>query len=213
MTKCLVVFFSQGGTTRRIAESIAKGIRSGDIDVNLFNIKDGQLPDLKKYDVLGIGSPTYYFRPPFIVSDCLDNLPDLSGKKVFTFILHGTYPGDAGNRVRRALKNKGGSEIGYSRYYGADYFLGYVKQGYLFSPDQPKPEKIGEAEQFGRELAARVAGKPYTQQDYDPAPAVIYRLQRVLLSRFLIRHQYSRLFGADKKACSACGLCMKLCPT
>jgi len=213
MPKSLIVFFSQGGTTTRIAESIAEGLRAAKFEVHLHNIKDGRPPDPRNYDILGIGSPTYYFRPPFNVIEYLNGLPDLVGKPFFVFVLHGTDCGDAGNIIRRALEHKGAREIGYSRCLGADYFLGYLKRGYLFSPHHPEAKELAQAEIFGREVAAHYAGKPYGKQEYDASPSIIYRLERSLVNRFMIRQMYSRLIWVNAKKCSACGLCMKLCPT
>ncbi|MGC1455505.1 MAG: EFR1 family ferrodoxin [Nitrospirota bacterium] len=212
MSRCLIVFFSQGGTTSRIAASIAEGLRAGNHEVDLHNLKEGPPPDPGPYDLLGIGTPAYYFRPPFMVSDYLDSLPDLSGKPVFAFVLHGSLCGDAGNRVRRALARKGGRETGYARYHGADYFLGYLKRGYLLSPSHPKPEAITQAKQFGQEVAAYCAGKAYARPAYDVPPAVIYRLERFLVNRLFVRQIFSRLLWLNKKKCNACGICVKLCP-
>ncbi len=213
MHRCLIVFFSQCGTTSRIAESIALGLRAGNYSIDLHNLKDGPPPDHTTYDILGIGTPAYYFRPPFIVSDYLNSLHDLSGKPVFAFVLHGSYCGDAGNAVRHALARKGGKETGYARYYGAHYFLGYLKQGYHFSPNHPRPEEIAQAEHFGQEVAARCAGKAYVKPAYDAPPAMIYRLERFLVNRLFMQQMYSRLLRLNRKKCNVCGICVKLCPT
>ncbi len=212
MSKCLIVYLSQGGTTSTIAASVAKGLRSRTTDVTLHNLKDGPPPDPAAFDILGIGTPVYAWRPPFMVSDYLNNLPDLSGKPVFVFLLHGAYSGDAGSIVRRRLERKGGKEIGYSRYRGADLFLGYLRRGYLFSPDNPKPEETSQAEQFGQGVAAHFAGKAYAKPEYDAPPAVIYRIERFLINRLFVRLLYSRLFRVNRKKCNACGICKKLCP-
>ena len=213
MPKSLVVYYSQGGTTTRIAESIAEGLRAAEYEVQLHNIKDGQPPDPRNYDILGIGSPTYYFRPPFNVIEYLNGLPDLVGKSFFVFVLHGTYSGDTGNIIRRTLERKGAREIGYSRCLGADYFLGYLKRGYLFSPHHPQAKEVAQAEIFGREVTAYHASKPYVKPEYDASPAIIYRLERFLINRFMVRQMYSRLLWVHAEKGSACGLCMKLCPT
>jgi flavodoxin/NAD-dependent dihydropyrimidine dehydrogenase PreA subunit len=212
MSRCLIVFFSQGGTTNRVAESIARGLRAGNHEVDLHNLKNGPPPDAGAYDILGIGTPAYYFRPPFIVSDYLDSLPALAGKPVFVFVLHGSLCGDAGNVVRRALESKGGKEVGYSRYKGADYFLGYLKRGYLLSPNHPKPEELAQADQFGKDVAARCEGRAYAKPPYDAPPAVIYRLERFLINRLFVRQLYSRLIRLNRKKCTACGMCARLCP-
>ena len=161
MSRCLLVYYSQGGTTSRIANAVAKGLREARHVVALHNLKDGPAPGPGGYDVLGIGTPAYYFRPPFIVNDHLEILPGLSGKPFFAFVVHGVDPGDAGNATRRSLERKGGKEIGYRRYFGADTFLGYLKRGYLFSPDHPTHDEIAQAEQLGREIAACLGGKEY----------------------------------------------------
>lgn len=213
MSSCLIVFFSQGNTTGRIAEAVAKGLRAQNHDVDLHNLKDGPPPDQGKYQILGIGCPAHYYRPAIIVSDYLAGLPNLSGKPVFSFVLYAAHVGDAGNRVRGELEKKGGREVAYARYPGAGYFLGYLKQGYHFSPNQPKPDRVAQAELFGREIAARLAGKPHAKASYDAPPHFIYRLERFLTGRFFIRQVYTRLFHVDRNKCTSCGACMKLCPT
>lgn len=102
MAKSLIVYFSLGGTTAQVAKAIADGLRAAGHEVDLCNIRNQQPPPLDGYEALGIGTPTYYFRPPFNVTDYVDSLPSLNGLPAFTFVLHGTYQGDAGNVVQRA---------------------------------------------------------------------------------------------------------------
>jgi flavodoxin/ferredoxin len=213
MTKSLIVHFSQGGTTAQVAESIAAGLRGAGFQTELCNLKDARPPDPVGYDLLGVGVPAYFFRPPFRLTEYLSSLPDLAGKPVFVFVLYGTQRGDAGSAVRRALAGKGGREIGYLGARGADFFLGYLKQGYLFSADHPTADELGAAENFGRALVRRAAGEEYRRPDADRPLAALYRLERFLTSRWLVRHVYSRLFHVRAKKCTACGLCRKICPT
>ncbi len=117
---------------------------------------------------------------------------------------------------------------------GADRFLGYVKLGYLFSHDRPSYQDLVEAEAFGRRIAERAAGDATARAESEPnAPTTraksepelspgrmemergtpaIYRLERFLTGRWLVRHLYSRLFRVDRGKCTACDICMKLCP-
>ena len=53
---------------------------------------------------MGIGTPVYYFRLPFNVSAYLQTLLGLEGKATFYFLLHGTYPGDAGKELQGLLQ-------------------------------------------------------------------------------------------------------------
>jgi flavodoxin/Pyruvate/2-oxoacid:ferredoxin oxidoreductase delta subunit len=213
MSKSLIVYFSQSGTTARVGEAIAVGLRAVEWQVDVCNLKDGPPPEVSGYDLIGIGSPVYYFRAPFNVVDYVKSLPDLSGRATFIFMLHGTYRGDTGTTLRRTLARKGAREVGYLHCRGADYFLGYLKQGYLFSPSSPTSDELTQAEMFGREVAARLAGQPYIMPEEDRPATAIYRLERFLTNRWLTRQIYSRFFTVSAKKCNACGLCMKLCPT
>ena len=213
MTKSLIVYFSQGGTTAQVAESISAGLRGAEHQVRLCNLKDERPPSLAGYDLLGTGFPVYIFRPPFNVLDYLEALPDLAGLSAFVFELYSIDRGDAGNLARRILRAKGAQEIGYFYTRGAEYFLGYLRQGYLFSADHPTAEELDMAEAFGREVSARFAGQEYPRPDEDEPPSGIYRLERFLTRRWLVKHVYSRLFRVKVQACIACGLCMKRCPT
>jgi flavodoxin/ferredoxin len=213
MSKSLIVYFSQGGTTARVAESIAAGLRAAQWTADLCNIKDEQPPDASEYDLIGIGSPVYIYRPPFNVMDYVESLPNLTGLASFVFVLYGTNRSDTGTILRHSLARKGAREVGYFHSRGADYFLGYLKRGYLFSPDHPTADELAQAEVFGREVAAHFAGQPYTRPEEDRPAAAMYRLERFLTNRGLTRQMYSRLFTVDAKKCNACGLCMKLCPT
>lgn len=212
MSKSLIVYFSLGGTTTQVAESVAAGLRAAGQEVTLCNIKDQHPPTLDGYDTLGIGSPTYYFRPPFNVMDYVNGLPALDGLPTFVFVLHGTYLGDAGNMIRRTLAQKHAREVGYFHCHGADFFVGYLKEGYLFSPDHPVAEELGRAEAFGQHVAACVDGQAYIKPPDDPVPALC-RIEQFLVNRWFTRQMYSRIFMLNKKKCTACGLCRKQCPT
>jgi flavodoxin/ferredoxin len=213
MPKCLIAYFSQGGTTAQVAESIAAGLRTAEYQVDLFNTRDGPPPSPSSYDVLGVGSPVYWYRLPFSVADYVNRLPRLDGLSAFSFVLYGTYRGETGTTLRRALSQKGAREVGYFHCRGADYFWGYVRQGTLFSPGHPTAQELDQAKVFGREVAARVAGGSYARPEDDRPAKAIYRLERFLAGRWLGNHMYSRLFTVDKKECTRCGLCIKLCPS
>ncbi len=213
MSKCLILYFSQSGSTARVAESIAAGLRQAQLDVHLHDMRDGRPPNPSGYDLLGVGSPTYYYQPPYNVIDTVEKLPDLSGLPAFVFVLHGTYRGNTGTVLRRALNRKGVHEVGYFHCHGADYALGYLREGVLFSPDHPTVEDLARAESFGRDVASRLHRRPDTRPKADPPPALIHRLQRLLANRWLARNLYTRCFRVDPQRCTSCGRCVADCPT
>jgi Flavodoxins len=212
MAKSLIVYFTQGGTTAQVAEAIASGLRSQKHQVDLHNMNDGKPPGLDGYDLLGIGLPVYIFRPPFKVMEYIHGLPELKGLPFFVFLLYGSLPGDAGNIVRRALTRKGGNEVGYFKARGADYYLGNIKSGYLFSPDNPTGLELDAAKTFGISISDRIAGAGYIREEDDNSPPFVYRFERFLTNKWFVKYNLSLLFFVKSKKCNSCGLCMKICP-
>lgn len=213
MKKVLIAYFSQGGTTAKIAEQIKKGIMDKNCDVDLYNIQDGKPPDIKKYEIFGIGFPVYIFRPPFNVMDFIKTLPNLNGMPFFLFLLYGTKPGTAGNVVRKTLSEKGGKEVGYTGYMGEDYFIGYLKRGYLISPGHPTKEELKKAYAFGKDVILHATGKEYAKPSYDPQPGLIYNIEQWMTIRPYVNQLYTHCFMVKKKKCNSCEICIKKCPT
>ena len=60
MAKALVIYFSRTGNTKKMAESVAEGIKNEGLEVVLKEAKDVDSEELLKYDAIAIGSPTYY---------------------------------------------------------------------------------------------------------------------------------------------------------
>ena len=162
---------------------------------------------------MGIGSPVYYFHLPLNVSHYVRQLPRLGGIPTFTFIVHGTQRADTANWLRRTLERKGGRETGYFHCRGEAHVLPLLREGYLFSPDRPSETELLEARRFGEVLAERAAGSTHIRLPLEHKPPLIYRLERLLASRWLMQHFHSRLFYVDSDKCTACGLCMEVCPT
>lgn len=211
MVKVLIATFSQTGTTKKVADRIAKGLSSSDCEVTHFSIARDELPDLDGFDVVGIGTPAYFFSPPSIVRDFVQNLKGFDDKSSFVFVLHGTHLGACGNWIRLKLKTKGFKDIGYFTSYGADYWLGYIKRGVLFSPDSPTEAELSSAEDFGKQIAARLSGQNQNIEPFDPSTPFMYRIERTVASRLFVKLIYSKAFRADSK-CDNCGICIKKCP-
>ncbi len=212
MARTLIAYFSQGGSTLKVAEQIAAGMKDNTRAVDLHDIRKGGIGDLSPYDVIGIGAPVYIFRVPFNVMKFIKDLPDLAGKAFFVFLTYGSIRGAAGNQPRRALAKKGGREIGYCSYKGSDYYLGYIKRGYFFSPDNPTSEELGSARAFGAEMAARLAGKTHARQPMDRRPGMIFTLQRLMSTKSQVKWLYTCSFKVNQRLCNSCGMCARVCP-
>ena len=60
MAKALVIYYSRTGNTKKMAESVAEGIKNEGMEVVIKEVKDVDAGELLKYDAIAIGSPTYY---------------------------------------------------------------------------------------------------------------------------------------------------------
>lgn len=212
MSRALLFYFTQGGSTLKVAEAITGGLRGRGYETEIRNIRDGVPPDFEEYQLYGFGSPTYIYRLPFAVKDFIQALPNLKDRPFFVFQGYGTLPGTAGTKHRRILRKKGGMEVGYFTYRGSDLFLGYLKMGVLFSPENPLGKELKDAEKFGEDVADRAAeGIEFVSVDDQP-PTLIHRMETMVMGRFMVNHFYIPFFKAGKESCRSCGHCVDICP-
>ncbi len=212
MVRCLLVYYSLGGTTERIANKIAIGLENTGYTVDKLNIKDGVVPPIENYDLLGIGTPSYCFSPPFLITDYLISLPK-SIIPFFTFVLYGSIIGDAGNWMRKRLTKKGGRDVGYFKCNGVEQFLGYIQRGVETYPTHPDVEDLKHAEDFGKSIKSNINNKEYQPEDFDKKPNLVYRFERFMNQKWMIQKIFYRFFKVKKSKCTKCGICSKICPT
>ncbi len=62
--KSLVVYFSPGGNTKKVAGAIVRGLESRDAGVKLLPLKEAGEEDLYAYDLVCLGAPAYNFSVP-----------------------------------------------------------------------------------------------------------------------------------------------------
>ncbi len=66
MPKVVIVYLSTSGNTKAMAEAIAEGIGSRNVDVQTVNFHEARIEDLKSADAIALGSSTFYYKmlPP-----------------------------------------------------------------------------------------------------------------------------------------------------
>lgn len=212
MSRALLLYLSVHGTTRKIAESIAAGLRAAGYHPTIRSVLGDSVDDLDEFDLLGIGYPAHYYRAPHPVERLVKGIPQLDGLPAFVFLSYGTYPGDAGTVIRHELADRGAWEVGYFETRGRDLYLGYLKEGYLFSSDSPREDDLIRAHDFGMCVGGRAECGLGSEAREDPEPNLMYRIQKLSTHPVLREQLYSRLFRVDESRCTACGACVAACP-
>jgi len=212
MVKCLIVYFSVGGTTKNVADKIVAGLESVGYTVDLHNLTDDVPPSIENYDLLGIGSPAYFVSLPFNVADYLKTIPKLN-IPFFSFILYGFVIGDGGNRLRKKLTKKGGRDVGYLKTRGREDFYGFVKSGYALFPNSPNAEDLERAENFGKSIKSNIENENYIPEEFDERPPFMFRFQRAINAKWITQLMLYKMIKVNKSKCTKCGICVNICPT
>ncbi|MFH1245334.1 MAG: NAD(P)H-dependent oxidoreductase [Candidatus Omnitrophota bacterium] len=58
--KVLVIYYSQTGHTKKMAQLVAEGVKSSGVDVELKDVQEVKAEELLRFQGIIIGSPTYY---------------------------------------------------------------------------------------------------------------------------------------------------------
>lgn len=80
MPKALVIYYTQSGNTKKMAESVAEGIQKAGVEAVVKDVLDVKVDELLKYDGIVIGSPTYYGSMSAQIKQLLDNSVKFHGK-------------------------------------------------------------------------------------------------------------------------------------
>jgi flavodoxin/ferredoxin len=207
-----IVYFSQTGNTKKVAEAIARGIKLSGKEVHLERLQDASAEWLRDADLIGIGTPVFYYKQPFNVTDFLTGLDGLEGKYAFFFITEGGHQANTLLRMTKILKKKGITSIDTFSCFGYDTFPVYIgKNRQLGHPDARELRSAGE---FGASLFVKLELIKRGRTDLVPKIKK-QRGKYHRLSLFLQKPVLDALFpkkDIDEDRCTRCEKCVKECP-
>jgi Fe-S-cluster-containing hydrogenase component 2/flavodoxin len=151
--KGIVVYYSGTGNNHKIARAIHRGMKEV-IECDVATVKEVAPKDMVKCDLIGIGSPIWYFREPANVRLFIYNLPDMAGKLAFIFSCHGTMPVGIFHSMVPPIQRKGLTIIGWNDWFGSNYYTLHGTKPYPLD-GHPDAIDLKEAEDWGREMAER----------------------------------------------------------
>lgn len=132
--KVLLVYFSLGGRTKKVAEKIVEGFNISDVSIesikytkksrdlireqdeimkgNLLNFRYNEIiKDLGPYDLIFFGFPTHGGRPATVFNGYLKHAQNLGGKNFIVFNTCRMIPGKTLEIMQAEIEQKGGSVV------------------------------------------------------------------------------------------------------
>lgn len=152
MTTIGVVYHSETGNTKKMAEEVVKGIERSENEVNvaLKTAEETDEDELLDWDGIIVGSPTYYGLPSAQIKDLFDR----SVKH------HGELEGKVGGAFTSAANRGGGNETTIVAILEMMLIHGMIVQG-TSKKDHYGPVALGKPDnralEGSRELGRRVA--------------------------------------------------------
>jgi ferredoxin/flavodoxin len=212
-----IIFFSQTGNTRQIAEAIAEGLsnKGGEVElVDWLEIKD-QTPGriLEDCDVLGIGTPVFFYQIPFCIRDWLRRFPQVKQRPYFFFVTYAVVVGTAFRDTDNILRKKGWRLIGHEAFLGFGSYQAYLPWPRL-SVQFPDAHEDAKARQFGEFQAIKYVCFRNNRRNFLERPAKapwFWRRKKLFLSKWMVNKIHPP-FVLDAAKCTGCGRCVRSCP-
>jgi flavodoxin/ferredoxin len=215
--KSVVLYFSQTGNTKKVAEAIQRGIKSAAGHCDLLRLQDAEIRNLSGYDLIGLGGPVFVFKPSVNLSIFMSRMTPLRGKPCFLFATHGGHPGNFMPAATRILERQGLEVVGA---FDCDGDVTRPSYPYPFwTGGHPDPVDLGMAAGFGQEMAerclnppgARRVSRPYFEWLDDP---IYFRSVKVWDANKIRSQDFIVPMALDQGQCAypGCRLCVDHCP-
>ena len=141
MPKVVVVYLSTSGNTKAMADAIAEGIESRNVEAQVMNFHEARIEEIKSADAVAIGSSTFYYKmlPP--MEKFIDSLSkaNVEGKIGAAFGSYG-WSGEAPVMIAEKMR-----ELGIK-----------VIDPVLRIQYQPTDKDLEECKQLGKDIAKKL---------------------------------------------------------
>ncbi|PVX27406.1 MAG: hypothetical protein CW716_02485 [Candidatus Bathyarchaeum sp.] len=101
--KACILYFSQTGNTKKLAETIAEALETDAV----FDINSTEPTVVNDYDVIVLGTPVHGFSPSVESVAYVGRLPQGNGKQVALFCTCRLWKGRTFSKLKGELKKKG----------------------------------------------------------------------------------------------------------
>jgi flavodoxin/ferredoxin len=211
--KTLIISFSQTGNTEKIGRRIQEGVINTTGQCDFIPLNEIDISSLKTYDLIGIGSPVFFYKEPFNVRDFITFLPDLNGQNWFVFCTHGNVIGNFFPSVASRLKNKNANVIGYFHSY-AGITVPYYPE-FSYTSGHPDSHDLEQATIFGHTIADLSPKIKDGTSPLIPTPEPVSSEEWIKESQILSEDylkQVTPKFTYSPDTCIKCYKCRDNCP-
>jgi NADPH-dependent glutamate synthase beta subunit-like oxidoreductase/flavodoxin/NAD-dependent dihydropyrimidine dehydrogenase PreA subunit len=202
--KSIVIYFSQTGSTKKIAEAIYSGIKSATGQCEITTLREINVGRLVEFDLIGLGCPTWELRMPANFRAFEESMPALEGKHCFLFTTHGMDRGMVFRDMGEVLLQKGLIVIGYRSWYGAGQMPTIPKP--YFTDGHPDSFDLKEAADFGKEMVER--SLRVSQGEKGLIPDILSMKERLFPPEPAVELKFNK----EKCRYPICRLCVDNCP-
>ena len=213
MARTEIAYFSGTGNSLAIARYVA-GKLEGDL-IPAIQAADRSRQE-REVDTIGLVFPIYDFRAPRCIFDYLETVSDIESKYVFAICTHGTAaPGLSLKSVQQAIESRGGRLSG-----GFAVPMPHNGVGCGLFSDSKRESLLGAWKKTAEEVCEYVLRCDRGRVDSSSAALAMLRPSMLRLVPVILRFFGALVTRGSKglgltasDACTACGICTRVCPT
>ncbi len=209
-----VACFSQTGSTRKVADTIHEAFAGAGWDSRVLEVPFDDPGAMSEANMLGIGSPVFYWATPTPVAEWIGRLPDGGGRPAYVFTTYGhVYPSNALHEMASLVAGRGYTLVGGVVTPARHNLAALSGEHPEFGADKPDGPMLAELTEFANRLIERIGGESGASvalEDFIAGRQPQNFIRGLLPLRMLIDGM-PRIFY-DRDACGGCGVCSDNCP-
>ncbi len=212
--KALVLWYSQTGQTRRYARLIGCILQGRGLVVDVRDMQEFDKSGMANYDLIVVGTPTFYYDTPANVADWLKTIPAIPVTPVAAFVSFGGPEGNqhnASTHVLKLLVEKGGIPVGRDAFRNIPSYPTpkWNNPQQISGQHLPDAATYDQVRRFAATFMEKIARNEPIFVGYEMA---LREGLRVLPLVWLNKKAISK-HTVDAARCIGCQTCVRKCPT
>jgi len=222
--KITIICHSSTGNTRLCAEAMAAELgRLGHecVTIDVRRLGRGEMPDdLKTADLVGVATPTYFFRPPVNLTEYLQSIPPLEPKPGFVLNTCSAVRSNTVKTIAKLLQRRNVFMIGRLTIHAEEAYPLFRFGFFKYNEGKPHEKDLEKVRRFARRIDERAKKIQSDESErrralrkrlYVNLPTPFHLIALVSTRKNQLRAMLRKKVIADR--CTSCGVCVEACPT